>query len=63
MCIRVIILIILPTSTILRIRLLILYISEVAEVAATELLKVQTAHYIPVPVLVVARINKAVCML
>ena len=38
MCLRVIILIIIATRTILRICLLILYISKVAEVTATELL-------------------------
>ena len=63
MCLRVIILIIIATSTILRICLLILYISEVAEVTATELLQVQSACHIPTLVLVIAGVNNAVGVL
>ena len=63
MCLRVIILIIIATSAILRICLLILYISKVAEVTATELLQVQTTRYIPVLVLVIAGVNNAVGVL
>ena len=40
MCLRIIILIIIATRTIFRICLLILYISKVAEVTATELLQI-----------------------
>ena len=63
MCLRVIILIIIATSAIFRICLLILYISKVAEVTATELLQIQSACHIPTLVLVVTGVNNAVGVL
>ena len=63
MCLRVIILIIIATSAIFRICLLILYISKVAEVTATELLQIQSTRYVPVLVLVIAGVNNSVGVL
>ena len=63
MSLGVIVLIVLATRTIQRICLLILYISKVAKVAATELLKVQSARYIPTLVLVITCVDNAVGVL